>query len=135
VLDTNIVSALLRSEPSATARLLALTPSDLAVPQPAVAELRYGIARLPRSRRRKELEKRLGLVLQTLTRAPWDDDVSSQFGALKAELERAGRRLDDFDIAIAAHALALDATLATANVRHLGRIRRLRIEDWTAPRG
>jgi tRNA(fMet)-specific endonuclease VapC len=38
--------------------------------------------------------------------------------------------VDDFDVAIAAHAIAHDATVVTRNVRHLVRIRSLRVEEW-----
>lgn len=41
-----------------------------------------------------------------------------------------GRRIGDFDEMIAAHALALDATLVTDNVRHFSRVAGLRIENW-----
>ena len=112
VLDTNIVSALMRQEPAPGRRLLSVAPADVLIPQPVVAEVRYGLARLPRSHRRAA-------------------HVSLHFGALKVELERRGERLDDFDVAIAAHALAHQAVLATRNVRHLGRIRHLVVEDWT----
>jgi predicted nucleic acid-binding protein len=59
-----------------------------------------------------------------------NDEVSDRFGTAKAALERVGTRLEDFDLAVAAHALASGAVLVTANVRHLGRIPGLRIEDW-----
>ena len=52
------------------------------------------------------------------------------FGAVKADLERRGERLDDFDVAIAAHALALGAVVATRNVKHLARVRGLSVEEW-----
>jgi tRNA(fMet)-specific endonuclease VapC len=131
VLDTVVVSALMRGEPAVVRRLLAVEPSEVFVPQPVVAEIRYGLARLPRSRRRARLEERARELLSALPRAAWNDEVSARFGATKADLERRGERLEDFDVAIAAHALAADATLVTANVRDLGRIRGLRIEDWT----
>jgi tRNA(fMet)-specific endonuclease VapC len=60
----------------------------------------------------------------------WSSEVSDAFGHLKASLEAKGQRLEDFDLAIAAHALAHDAVLVTANVRHLGRIDELEVEDW-----
>jgi tRNA(fMet)-specific endonuclease VapC len=44
---------------------------------------------------------------------------------------RQGTRIEDFDAAIAAHALAYDATLVTANVDHIIRIPGLRVEDWS----
>jgi tRNA(fMet)-specific endonuclease VapC len=133
VLDTNVFSALMRSEPGAVARLLARTPDQVRVPQPVVAEICHGLGRLRRSRRRAMLETRFERLLEALPRAEWTDEVSRHFGLVKAELERAGRRLEDFDVAIAAHALALDAALATGNVRHFRRVPELRVEDWTRP--
>jgi predicted nucleic acid-binding protein len=41
-------------------------------------------------------------------------------------------RIEDFDVAIAARALPLGAPLVTSNLRHLGRVEGLRIEDWSA---
>jgi tRNA(fMet)-specific endonuclease VapC len=132
LLDTNVVSALVRGDPAPSRRLLALAPDEVFVPQPVIAEIRYGLERLPRSRRRSALEQRCGRLLGALQRAEWTDAVSARFGLLKAELERAGARIDDFDAAIAAHALAMGAMLATANTRHFTRVSGLQVEDWTA---
>jgi predicted nucleic acid-binding protein len=41
-----------------------------------------------------------------LVRLPWNNEVSRRFGERKARLEKAGRRMSDFDLAIAVHALA-----------------------------
>ena len=131
VLDTTAVSALMRAEAGHSRRLLQASPGEVAIPQPVVAEVRYGLESLPRSRRRRELEDRFETVLEALSRAPWNDDVSRTFGLQKAELERRGQRVDDFDVAIAAHALASDATLVTSNTRHFNRMRGLKIEDWS----
>ena len=46
--------------------------------------------------------------------------------------DRRSIRIEDFDIAIAAHALALDATLVSDNVAHVSRIPDLRVENWRA---
>jgi tRNA(fMet)-specific endonuclease VapC len=85
---------------------------------------------LPSSRRKRELERRLVTLLAALARAEWSDEVSRSFGNLKAELERRGERVDDFDLAIAAHAIVHDAAVVTRNTRHFVRIRSLRVEDW-----
>ena len=53
-------------------------------------------------------------------------------GAIKADLARRGVLLEDFDTAIAAHALALEGVLVTGNPRHFERIPGLRLEDWLA---
>jgi tRNA(fMet)-specific endonuclease VapC len=130
VLDTNVLSALMRAEPAAVTRLRALARDQVAIPQPVVAEIEYGLARLPASKRRRALEKRWQLFAAELPRATWTDEVSVRFGKLKALLEKRGERLDDLDLAIAAHALALGATLVTANRRHMARIPGLQIESW-----
>ena len=48
-------------------------------------------------------------------------------------MERRGTPIEDFDVAIAAHALALDATLVSDNVKHMSRVPRLLVENWRAP--
>ena len=131
VLDTTVASALLRAEPGPSSRILQERPADVLLPQPAVTEIRYGLARLPSSRRKRELERRLVTLLAALVRAEWSDEVSRCFGDVKADLERRGERVDDFDVAIAAHAIAHDAAVVTLNTRHFAGIRSLRVEDWT----
>lgn len=131
VLDTNAVSALMRGDPALLERLRAVEKPDVGVPQPVLAEIEYGLARLPRSRRRERLRARFELIRGELPRVPWTDDVGAHFGATKAELERRGTRLEDFDIAIAAHALAHGAVLVTADRSHMTRVRDLVVEDWS----
>jgi len=46
-------------------------------------------------------------------------------------LMKSGTVIEDFDVAIGAIALALDARLATLNVKHMARIRGLVVEDWS----
>lgn len=130
VLDTNAVSALMKGNPAVVERLAATTPAEVAIPQPVLAEIAFGIERLPRSKRRTSLQARFDLVSAELPRAEWTDAVSRMFGVIKATLERRGTRIEDFDAAIAAHALALKATLVTANLDHMIRVPGLRVEDW-----
>ncbi|MBK7582526.1 MAG: type II toxin-antitoxin system VapC family toxin [Myxococcales bacterium] len=131
LLDTSALSALMRSEPAHGRRLLELAPAEVGIAQPVLAEVRYGLARMPRSRRRTALEQRLAVLLHAIRRVAWNDEVSSEFGELRASLERRGERLDDFDAIIAAHALAYDSTLVTSNRRHFERVPRLSLEDWS----
>lgn len=131
VLDTNAVSALMKGDSRVVERLRRVRKEDAVVAQPALAEIAYGIRRLPRSKRRASLEDRFELVCTELARLPWTDAVSERFGMIKAGLEQRGSRLEDFDIAIAAHAHAEDGVLVTANQKHMVRIEGLQIEDWT----
>jgi tRNA(fMet)-specific endonuclease VapC len=130
LLDTNAVSALMRGDIRVTSKLRDLNRSDVGVPQPVFAEIAFGIARLPSSARKKVLQRRFELLRLELSNAPWSETVSDTFGAIKADLEAKGQLLEDFDIAIAAHAVASGLTLVTHNTRHMRRIRGLDLTDW-----
>jgi tRNA(fMet)-specific endonuclease VapC len=134
ILDTNAVSALMRGDAAVVQRLSQVSRAQVGLPQPVVAEISYGIERLPRSRRRDSLLARFDVIRAELPRAPWSDQVSEAFGDIKARLERAGKPVEDFDVAIAAHARAANAVLVTANTQHMGRIPGVVIEDWSASR-
>lgn len=132
ILDTNAVSALMKGDPLVLARLRQTSKGMVSVPQPVLAEIAYGIERLPPSKRKETLRERFELVRSELARAGWSDDVSECFGGIKAALERKGRRIEDFDAAIAAHALATGAVLVTANLDDMTRVPGLTVEDWSA---
>ena len=133
VLDTNTLSFAMAGDPAVTERLLSHPRTDVLLPQPVIAEIEYGLARLPKSHKKDRLQERFGDFLEEMERAPWTDEVSRTFGTVKADLERRGVRLEDFDVAVAAHALALDATLVTDNLDHMARISGLRVENWRVP--
>jgi tRNA(fMet)-specific endonuclease VapC len=133
VLDTNVLSALMKGERHAVDRLKGLSKAEIGVPQPVFAEIAYGIARLPKSKRKEALQERFDLLRAELPRLAWTDEVSERFGSVKAVLEKKGERIEDFDAAIAAHALARGAVLVTANVSHMAQVPGLVVEDWSAP--
>jgi len=58
-------------------------------------------------------------------------ESAENFGMLKASWEKAGTRLDDFDLAIASCALAHNLTLVTNNLKHFSRIEGLKITNWS----
>lgn len=135
VLDTNAVSALMKGDARAVERLKRAGKADVCIPQPAIAEIAYGIERLPRSKRKETLRERLDLLCGEMARMGWSDEVSGFFGSVKAALEKKGQRIEDFDAAIAAHALAEEAVLVTANLEHMTRVPGLVVEDWCAEEG
>jgi predicted nucleic acid-binding protein len=92
----------MRGDPRLVDRLRREQKKDVGVPQPVFAEIAYGIERLPRSKRREALRHRFDIVRAELQRAEWSDVVTEAFGTIKAALERRGRRIEDFDAAIAA---------------------------------
>lgn len=130
VLDTNTLSFAMAGEPPVCEQLLRHSRADVLLPQPVIAEIQYGLARLPESKKKARLLARLQIFLDEMQRTPWTDEVSQAFGRTKADLDRRGTRIEDFDIAVAAHALALGATLVTDNLDHMTRIGNLRVENW-----
>lgn len=131
VLDTNVVSLLMKGDPTAIARLKGVSRADVCMPQPVVAEIAYGIQRLSRSKRKDALSSRFDLLKSEIRRVAWSDEVSEAFGGIKSGLERKGERIEDCDAAVAAHALAEGCVLVTANLKHLTRVPGLEVEDWS----
>ncbi|MGH7338752.1 MAG: type II toxin-antitoxin system VapC family toxin, partial [Myxococcota bacterium] len=128
LLDTNTVSALMKGEPSVATRLAETAREDVGISQITVAEIEFGLVYLPQSKRRAQLRRQWAVIGSELTRLTWDDRVSRTFGLHKARLERAGNRISDFDLAVAAHAIAFDLVVVTAD-RAFERIP-VRRENW-----
>jgi tRNA(fMet)-specific endonuclease VapC len=131
VLDTNVVSQLMKGDATVIERLRAVSRIDVCMPQPVVAEIAYGIQRLARSKRKDALSSRFELLKNEIRRVPWSDEVSEAFAGIKSGLERKGERIEDFDAAVAAHALAAGCILVTANLKHMTRVPGLEVEDWS----
>jgi tRNA(fMet)-specific endonuclease VapC len=131
VLDTNAVSSLMKGEANVIERLKRVARRDVCMPQPVVAEIAYGIRRLARSKRKEALASTFELLKAEIQRLAWSDEVSEAFGAIKAALERKGERIEEFDAAVAAHAVSASCILVTANAKHMIRVPGLEIEDWS----
>jgi tRNA(fMet)-specific endonuclease VapC len=54
------------------------------------------------------------------------------YGEIRAELERKGEIIGQFDLLIAAHTLSENRILVTNNEKEFKRIRGLKIENWTS---
>ena len=128
LLDTNIASYAMKGTSDAVDRSLKRVAAvQLAISAVTEAELRFGAARLTGASRLNAL---LEAFLQRIVILPWDSAAAQQYGRLRADLERHGRPIGNMDMMIAAHALALGATLVTSD-RAFSRIKKLTIEDWT----
>ncbi|MBE0472956.1 type II toxin-antitoxin system VapC family toxin [Rhodoferax sp.] len=131
LLDTNIVSYFLR-DASATLsqRILDSSPDTLAISIISAGELRYGLSKLPPSRRATDLAQRLNAVLTAIAVLPLPADAGPHYGHTRAQLESLGTPIGNNDLWIAAHALAMDMTLITNNVGEFERVPGLRVENW-----
>ena len=135
VLDTNVVSELMGNNKRVLDRLNRLPPKDVTIPQPVLAEIAFGVERLPKSKRKELLREAFAAIREEIAQLVWSSRVTDAFAEIKAGLEKAGQLIEDFDIAIAAHAVAHGAILVSANSKHMERIANLRLEDWLEPQG
>ena len=103
------------------------TPDEVATTWITACELAYGAAK---SRAPEPNRALVMAFLATLPILDLDWAAAERFGRLKADLERAGNRVADADLLIAAIALARGAGLITGNRRHYERVPELGIEDW-----
>ena len=128
LLDTDTCSYAIRfAHASLDARLAAAKPGSLAVSAVTRAELIFGLEKRGNPR---GLSRRVHAFLDRVTVLPWDAAAADRFAKLRTRLESAGNPIGTFDTMIAAHALALDATLVTNNLRHFQKARPLKVENW-----
>ena len=131
LLDTNTVSYIIKGNiPRVRERLVKTPMAQVAISVITEAELRFGVVRRPEATRLKIAVDEFLLRVAVL---PWDSEAAQHYADVRTALERAGTSMGNLDLMIAAHALAADAVLVT-NDRVFGRIKELKIEDWTRPR-
>ena len=114
LLDTNILSHLIRN-PSGTVfeHLESILPSTACTSIIVSAEIRFGLCKGTSKKLQIQAEK----VLEVLDILSLEKPVDEHYGKIRAFLNRAGKPIGGNDLLIAAHALALDMTLVTANMR------------------
>ncbi len=128
LLDTNIVSFHIRqSSPALRRHLAAVTADAVALSVVTEMEIRFGLERNPRLRIRPLVQE----FLDGITILPMDSAAAREYARIRAELHALGSPIGPLDLMIAAHAASLRATLVTNDVSEFGRVRGLRVVDWT----
>lgn len=123
VLDTNVVSELMRPTPNAAVLtwLDSQAADGLWLNSVVLSELLYGIARMPEGARRAQLAQAVQamLVEDFAGRVlPFDAEAAAAYADLVATRERQGQPVAMADAQIAAICLAHGATLVTGNTKH-----------------
>ena len=132
VLDTNVVSEPLRPAPNR--RLLARLgrhSGTMGIAAPSWHELRFGCERLPRSRRKEQIEDYLATVVRVdFPILPYDEAAAAWHARERVRLLAQGRTPSFIDSQIAAIAIVNDLVLVTANRSHFADFADLEIDDW-----
>jgi predicted nucleic acid-binding protein len=120
LLDTNVLSELIRREPDEGVKrwLDSLDAAAVATTAITAGELLYGVARLPAGRRKKQLSDAVcDLIEEDFDGRvePFDATAATHYATLVSDREQAGRPISVADAQIAAICRKLGATLATRN--------------------
>jgi toxin FitB len=137
ILDTNVLSALMRKVPETpvVAWLDRQPAESVWITSITLFESRFGLALLPKGRRRKTLETTFARLLdEDLQNRVLDFDgaAATEAAALAAARQKAGLPVDIRDTLIAGIALARRATLATRNAKHFRDLTIQVINPWDA---
>jgi toxin FitB len=121
VLDTNVVSELMRKRPQlgVVSWVDRFSASEVLVTAVTAAELMYRVARLPDGRRKRELHVKVeGLLAEDFQDQilPFDARAATHYAEIVASRERAGRPISMADAQIAAICRNWSIGLATRNV-------------------
>ncbi len=132
VLDTNVVSELLRLRPApAVVDFVMGQAEPPRISAITRAELRYGLARLPAGARRAVLTASIDRLLDLYGAGlPFGDGAADEYGRIVADRQAAGEPVSVQDAQIAAICLTSGATLATRNVRDFSGIGLELINPW-----
>nr|WP_315491751.1 type II toxin-antitoxin system VapC family toxin [uncultured Rhodoferax sp.] len=130
LLDTNIISRIMKDGQGQDAqryRARLLREPDCIVVTSVVVqcELLFGLKRRASTRLQSAYERQM----EQLPVLPLEDSVGFHYATLRHQLERAGTPIGANDTLIAAHALALGATLVTADAE-FSRVPGLKVENW-----
>lgn len=127
LLDTNIISDLVRNPQGRAAQRIAAVGDEAVLTSAIVAaELRYGC----RKARSPRLTERVEAILHEIESLPFDEPASHAYGELRASLEARGQPIGGNDLLIAAQALVLGTVLVTANTAEFSRVDGLVVENW-----
>lgn len=123
ILDTNVLSALMQTQPDAqVVSWLDRQPAELIwLSAVTLFETRHGLALLEDGQRKQYLQQQLNLLLHVDFEnrvLPFDADAANQAATLSAQRRARGRPVDMRDTFIAGIALARRASIATRNTRH-----------------
>lgn len=128
LLDTDTVIYSLKGHPTVKINLERHRNAILKISVVTLMELYYGAFK---SQKVMSNLGKIKTIEEAIEIVPLARESAEVFAMLKANLQKAGTPLDDFDLILAACALAHDLVLVTNNIKHFKRIEGLRLANWT----
>jgi len=128
ILDTNICIYIIKKKPSSVFQnFRSLKPGSVGISSITLAELAFGIKN---SSRPDQNSLALHQFLVPIDIVDFDSEAATEYGSVRANLEKAGTPIGALDNLIAAHAKSLDCILVTNNEREFTRVSGLKVENW-----
>jgi len=129
LLDTNICIYIINEKPEKVLRKFEQYPVyEFGISSITHAELQYGIEK---SENKNTNQDALDEFLLPLTILPFHaKKLVTCYGEIRASLESKGKTIGPLDMLIAAHALSLDLTIISNNIKEFSRIPNLKCENW-----
>lgn len=128
LLDTDTLIYCLKGNQAVVLHLQRHRHDILRISVISLMELYYGAYKSERVAANLAKVRRLENAFEVLA---VDFSTAETFGMIKASMESQGTPLDDFDLVIAASALASNLTLVTNNEKHFLRVEGLKLQNWT----
>ena len=128
MLDTNICIYVINERDEALRERFEAHAAEICISSITYAELCYGVAN---SERVEENRRMLENFRHDLAILPFGVDAAAHYGEIRQALRQRGRPIGANDLFIAAHARSLDAALVTNDPGELGRVPKLRVENWS----
>lgn len=130
LLDTNICIYVINEKPKKVLKKFEQYPvHEFGISSITHAELQHGVEK---SKNKDINQNALDEFLLPLTILPFHGKkLVAYYGEIRALLESKGKTIGPLDTLIAAHALSLDLTIISNNIKEFSRIPNLKCENWT----
>lgn len=112
--------------PNVSQKLREYFPENVTLSAISAAELTFGVEKSKSLKNKAALQA----FLASLKILPFNEEAIWHYGKLRSKLESSGKVIGPLDMLIAAHALSLNATLVTNNLKEFERIEGLLLENW-----
>lgn len=130
LLDTNICIYIINEKPEKVLKRFEQYPvHEFGISSVTHAELQYGVAK---SKHKNTNQNALDEFLLPLTILPfYGERLVACYGEIRSLLESKGKTIGPLDMLIAAHAMSLELTIISNNIKEFSRISNLKYENWT----
>lgn len=132
MLDTDTCIFIMRGDsPLLAAKVQSVPIHQQVMSAVTFAELTYGV-HASAAAKRKQNQAVLDSLALHLAVLDWPQDAVKHYAEIRVDLKKRGAQLGAADLMIAAHARAMGATIVTNNLKDFGRVKDLKVENWTA---